>query len=322
MSTRPYISVCICTFNGADRIGLVLEALGRQTDQSSGWDVLVVDNASRDDTDGAVRAAFAAHLPQRGRLVREEQAGLMHARRKATQEARGEMVVFLDDDNIPAPDYIERLGEILLAHPRAGVLGGRVEAEWLGEPTPLGRAVASFALAVCDRGDQPFAYRDVTGGPAGAGMVVSRALLRTIFEEASLASRVTGRNASGFGGGEDTAIVVRAHQLGYDVRYEPSLVVRHRIPAARTAPAYLLKLYEGIGRGQASLRPLYDARARSPVLGPLIASKEGLRWLLGGLRGPSRALRAEFGPLAPDVHRLHQRQVYGRFRQGLREPFR
>jgi glycosyltransferase involved in cell wall biosynthesis len=322
MAEDPSISVCICTYNGAERVGLVLEALAAQTDRSSAWEVLVIDNASRDGTGGVVLAAFAAHLPERGRIVREERPGLMHARRRATDEARGGTIVFLDDDNIPAPDYIERLRDILRQHPRVGVMGGRVEAEWLGEPTALGKAVANFALAVCDRGDQAFAYHEVTGGPAGAGMVVSRALLRTIFEEASLAERVTGRDASGFGGGEDTAIVIRAHQLGYECRYEPSLLVKHRIPASRTDPAYLLKLYEGIGRGQASMRPLFDPRAKSPVLGVLIALKEGLRWVGGALRGPSRALRREHGDQAAGVHRLQQRQLYGRFRQGLREPFR
>ena len=104
MAEDPSISVCICTCNGAERVGLVLEALAAQTDRSAGWEVLVVDNASRDDTGAVVQAAFAAHLPGRGRLVREERPGLMHARRRATDEARGATIVFLDDDNIPAPD--------------------------------------------------------------------------------------------------------------------------------------------------------------------------------------------------------------------------
>jgi glycosyltransferase involved in cell wall biosynthesis len=318
----PAVSVCICTFNSADRIGLVLESLARQSDATARWDVLVIDNASRDGTGAVVASGLAQQLPGRGRLVREEQPGLMHARRKAAQEATGAYMAFLDDDNIPRPDYVERLLEVLARHPHVGVVGGKVTPEWLGEPTPLGQAVASFALAICDRGDEAFAYPDVTGGPAGAGLVVRRELLRTIFNEASLAHKVTGRTGTALVGGEDTAIVIRAHQLGYACRYEPGLVIAHRIPASRTAPDYLLRLYEGIGRGQASMRSLYDPKARIAALALLIAVKEGLRWLAGALRGPSRSLRAELGTLAPEVHRLHQAQVYGRFRQGLREPFR
>lgn len=321
-SDRPEVSVAICTFNSADRITLVLEALARQTETSARWEVVVVDNASRDETRSVVLAGLARYLPTRGRMVHEPQPGLMYARQKATAEVRGRFIAFLDDDNIPYPDYLEKLLAVLDRHPNVGVVGGKVEPEWLGEPTALGQAVANFALAICDRGEQPFSYPDITGGPAGAGMVLQRALLEKIFEEQSLANRVTGRTGTALVGGEDTALVIRAHQLGYDCRYEPSLVIKHRIPAARTQPAYLRRLYEGIGRGQASMRQLYDAKARSTVLAVLIAVKEGMRWLAGGLCGPSAQTKKEFGPLAAEVHRLQQRQVYGRFHQGLREPFR
>lgn len=314
----PLATVCICTYNGAERIGLVLAALGTQTDRSDRWDVVVVDNASRDDTSAVVRQALAEHLPARGRLVREERPGLMHARRRATDVARGSVLVFLDDDNLPAPDYLATLLDLWPRHPRAGVMGGRVLPEWVGTPTMLGVAVADFALALCDRGDEPFAYRDVTGGPAGAGMIVKRELLLRIFTESDVASRVTGRTAAGVGGGEDTAIVIRAHQLGYEVRYEPALRVWHRLPADRTEPAYLLRLYEGIGRGQAAMRYLYDPKMRSPALALLIAAKEGLRWACAFVRGPAPALRRTFGDLAPEVHRLQRRQAYGRFLGGLR----
>ncbi len=314
----PALTLCICTFNGAERIGDVLRALGRQTDRGDRWEVLVVDNASTDRTATVAEAALAKHVPGRGRVAREPQPGLMHARHRATRDARGAVLAFLDDDNIPAPDYVDALLRAVAEHPRAGVWGGKVRAEWIGEPTALGRAIASFALAVCDRGDAPFAYAEVTGGPAGAGMVVRRALLERIFEESALAGRVTGRTGAALTGGEDTAIVIRAHQLGYEVRYEPSLVIAHRIPAARTEPAYLQRLYEGIGRGQAAMRPLFDAKARWRVPAALIALKEGGRWIKGAGLGPAAAVRAEFGPLAREVHALQQRQIYGRFCEGLK----
>lgn len=314
------VSFCICTFNGAKRIGEVLEALGRQSDTTARWDVVVVDNASTDETAAVALEQIRIHLPGRGRCISEPTSGLMYARRAATAEAKGVFIAFLDDDNIPALDYVQRLLDCVARYPRVGILGGRVWPDWVGEPDPLGKAVAYFALAACDRGDKPFAYQDVTGGPAGAGMVVRRALLETIFEEATLAQAVTGRIGTALTGSDDTAIVVRAHQLGYEVRYEPSLVLAHRIPASRTTREYLLRLYEGIGRGQASLRLLYDAKARNPVLRRMIAGKEWLRWLKGTLFGASTLTKSEYGPLARDVHELQQRQVWGRFSEGWRGP--
>lgn len=318
----PELSVCICTYNGALRIGEVLAALGAQQAPPDAWETIVIDNASTDDTPVIVDAALQQHLPGRSRCVRELKPGLMHARRRATAEARGAAIAFLDDDNIPAPDYISRALDVLRRHPEAGVIGGRVYADWVGEPSPLGRAVADFALAICDRGDCPFAYQEVTGGPAGAGMIVRRAFMQQIFEDPELADRIGGRNRASLLSGEDTAIVIRAHQLGYAVRYEPSLVLFHRIPASRTSREYLARLYEGIGRGQAMMRPLFDPKARRPGLAVLIAVKDIGRWLRGLWFGPDRKLRAEHGDLARDVHALQQRQLYGRFRQTLRGVFR
>lgn len=316
------LSVCICTYNGAERITLVLEALGRQTRQTADWEVLVVDNASTDATMTAVEEGFQVYLPRRGRLVRENQPGVMYARRRCAQEARGDLIAFLDDDNIPADDFVAQAIAVMARHPEAGLAGGKVIAEWLGQPTPLGEAAATRVLAIRDLGDQPFAYPDITGGPDTAGMVIRTRVLRDVLAEPELARKVTGRTGPSLVSGEDTAIVIRTHQMGLACRYEPSLVIRHRLSAERTTLDYLLRLYEGVGRGQASMRPLYDAKARNPVLAILIALKEGGRWVLGQVRGASAAERRTYGELADDFHRLHQAQTWGRFRQGLREPFR
>jgi glycosyltransferase involved in cell wall biosynthesis len=309
------VSVCICTYNGAARIGDVLDALDCQTDTTPRWEIVVIDNASTDETAAFVQRRFEARADGRGRLLHEAQPGQMFARRAAARAARGRFIAFLDDDNVPAPDYIERLLDVLPRHPRLGIVGGRVRPAWIGEPTPIGRAVANFALAICDRGDSPFAYRAVVEGPAGAGLVIRSDLLRAIFAEPAFAARVAGRIGGDLVGGDDIALLIRAHQLGYEVRYEPSLVIEHRIPASRTEMPYLLKLYEGIGRGQANIRPLFDAKARHPILARLIALKDAVRWARACVTGPTRAVRAEFGALAPDVHRLQRRQLYGRFRQ-------
>lgn len=316
------LSVCICTYNGADRVGLVLEALGRQTRRAHDWEVLVIDNASKDDTARVVDEGLALHLAGRGRQICESQPGVMFARRRAATEARGALIAFLDDDNIPAADFVERAVAVMQRHPEAGIVGGKVVVEWLGTPTALGEAVASFALAIRDLGDQAFAYQDITGGPDTAGMVARTEVLRSIFADRDLAHKVTGRKGKSLTSGEDTALVIRAHQLGVTCRYEPELVIRHRLPADRTNLAYLLRLYDGIGRGQASMRPLFDAKARQPLLALLIALKDGGRWVIRCVRGPDPAFRAENGALAADLHRLHQAQIWGRFVQGLKEPFR
>ena len=68
-----------------------------------------MDNASSEMGDG--RWEMGKNL--NARIVREEKLGLTHARVRGFQEAKGEIVVMVDDDNVLKPDYLERAVEIL-----------------------------------------------------------------------------------------------------------------------------------------------------------------------------------------------------------------
>jgi glycosyltransferase involved in cell wall biosynthesis len=311
-------TVAICTYNGAARIGMVIEALASQTQPSNTWELLVIDNASTDGTGEAVNRFIQEILGGNGRLVREERAGLSFARARAAREARGEIICFLDDDNIPELDFVENAVQGFATHPQAGAFGGKVLPVWESTPTALALAVQDFALAICDRGDRAFKYgRNL--GPVGAGLCVRSEVLRKIYQDEKTARSVIGRTGNGFGGGEDLAIAILVWQLGYECWYEPSLTIRHFLPIRRMDKKYLLRLYEGIGRGQAAARKLNDWKARSP-LAYLIGLKDFCRWQLGHWRGPSPELRHQQLALARDLHELHQSMTLGRACQSLAWP--
>ena len=59
------------------------------------------------------------------RVVREDKLGLTHARVRGFQEAQGEIVVMVDDDNVLKPDYLERAIKILEKYPQLGAVGGK-----------------------------------------------------------------------------------------------------------------------------------------------------------------------------------------------------
>jgi glycosyltransferase involved in cell wall biosynthesis len=308
-------TVAICTFNGAKRIEAVLAALVRQTVDVNDWEVVVIDNASTDCTGAIADRLIREKLGGRGRVVREEQPGLSFARARAAREARGEIICFLDDDNIPAPDFVKNTILAFQEHPQAGALGGKVLPVWESTPSALALAVQDFALAICDRGDKAFQYaRNL--GPVGAGLCIRTEVLRKIYQDEKTAGGVIGRTGNGCGGGEDLAIAIRVWQLGCESWYEPALVIRHLLPASRMDKKYLLQLYEGIGRGQSAVRKLHDWKARSP-LSYLIGLKDFCRWLLGKWRGPSLELRHQHPVIAGDLHDLHQRLIWGRVLQAF-----
>lgn len=315
--TSPWVSasICICTYNGVARIGDVLDALAQQTLDRIEWEVLVIDNASNDGTGAAANRTIQEKLAGRGRVVREEQAGLSFARARAALEASGEIICFLDDDNLPAPDFVKNAVQAFRDHPRAGALGGRVLPVWETTPSALALAVQDFALAICDRGNQAFEY-DRNVGPVGAGLCLRAEVLRQVYRNKKIPGSVVGRTGSGFGGGEDLAIAILVWQSGHTCWYEPSLIIRHLLPARRMEKDYLLRLYEGIGRGQAAVRRLCDWKARTP-LAWLIGLKDLCRWQFGQWRGPTHGLRQPHPALAADLHDLNQRLVWGRSMQAM-----
>ncbi|WP_120717362.1 glycosyltransferase family 2 protein [Tsuneonella amylolytica] len=104
------LSICIATFNRAGFIGETLEALARQL--RPGVEIVVVDGASPDDTEGAVRPFLDPAQPIR--YYREtENSGVDGDYDKAVGYARGDHVWLFPDDDLPAPGAIDRVLEVL-----------------------------------------------------------------------------------------------------------------------------------------------------------------------------------------------------------------
>ena len=323
-------SVCICTHNGGQRLPAVIECLARQTAPTDTWEVLIIDNASRDDTAAVAANLLAQHPAMQGRVVLEPEAGLSFARRRGAVESHGEIVCFLDDDNLAEPDFIETALQIFENHPKTGSVGGKVLADWETEPTPLVRAVEGYALAIVDRGDAPFAYAWVADGPVGAGMCIRRDVLLAALDDPNLCGSVTDRRGSSLVSGGDMALAVKVYQAGYERRYEPALRLRHRLPAERMTRDYLLRLYEGIGRGQAAVRRLWARHGDRRVVSFLAGLKDGLLWLRGCLFGPGAGTRltttalpvgAEPVALRRDLHAMEQSLLRGRVAGALEFAF-
>ena len=309
-------SACICTYNGAARIGAVIKALAAQTLSTDSWELLVIDNASMDDTSAIAERMLAQAFSGSGRVVREAHPGLSFARVRAVQEAKAQVLCFLDDDNLPNPDYIEKAIAAFKTKPKAGVIGGKVLAQWEAKPTALAEKVAPFALAICDHGDAPQLIDGTGAGIVGAGMCVRRKALEEAYGSKLCAGSVTGRKGTNLISGEDTALCVAARQMDYECWYEPSLVIRHLLPARRMEKDYLVRLYEGIGRGQAAVRRLYDWKVRNP-LAALVAAKDYSRWLRKGLASPQHASNSMSPELANDLRDLDRRLIWARARETL-----
>ena len=106
-STVPFLSVVIPTFNRRDSLEVTLEALARQLQVPGGFEVVVVSDGSTDGTDTFLAGwASRPDLPYVLRVVNQDNGGPAKARNRGVAEARGTVVVFLDDDVEPLPQCL------------------------------------------------------------------------------------------------------------------------------------------------------------------------------------------------------------------------
>src|SRR5579872_3674622 len=126
----PALSVIVCTYNPRpDYLKLTLEALRGQTlPGDRAWELIVVDNASSTPLDLDLRWCSNA------RIVREDRPGLVYARLRSFTEARGDIFVFVDDDNVLESNYLQRAFSALISDETLGAAGGKVIARYEAEP--------------------------------------------------------------------------------------------------------------------------------------------------------------------------------------------
>lgn len=255
--TLPGISVVICTHNPrADYFARTLEALRTQTLPLAEWELLIIDNASAQPVD----AALAAWHPA-SRVVREEELGLTAARRRAVATASAETLVFVDDDNVLASDYLEQASRISREWPMLGLWGcGEFTPEWETPPPDEFKPYLAY-LAVGRRERDAWSNHsfDYQAMPAGAGLCVRAPIARHYGEQVAADPRRLrlGRKGGSLGACEDFDLGLTANAMGFGTGVFTALRLTHLMPAGRVKEEYLLRLAEGHAKSTVLLHHLH-----------------------------------------------------------------
>jgi glycosyltransferase involved in cell wall biosynthesis len=239
------VSVIVCTHNPQpDALRRTLDSLNRQSLPRHHWELLVVDNAS----DTRVSNTYDLSWHERARHIREEKIGLTPARLRGIAEAEGELLVFVDDDNVLTPMFLEKAWDIWNRHSYLGAFGaGRLEPEFeIQPPQELRPRLNLLALRSVARAQWTNNIRDVESIPWGAGLCVSREVAdaygRFVDSLGSGVIAVLGRRGQKLFSGEDDVFSWVAASLGLGFGIFPSLRLTHLIPASRLSRNYFLKL--------------------------------------------------------------------------------
>jgi len=230
-SVPPRITVAIPTYNRAEFLRQTLAGLARQDYPREQFEVLVIDNNSRDNTRTVVES-FAKASPA-PRYVLEAKQGLDYARNRAIAEARGAIIVFGDDDILMDPDWLAQMTAPFAVDQEPGRQIGAVGGEVIPVfPDGLPPWVSEWHA--------PLAFREDAGplpskhSPMGANL----AFPKWVFEKLGLFHTALDRAAGNYFSGGDSEMIRRVRAAGLEVWFAPRAAVRHQMPASRTTLRY------------------------------------------------------------------------------------
>jgi glycosyltransferase involved in cell wall biosynthesis len=226
------LTVAVCTYNGGSRLRRVLlplmAARGAATEQ---FEILVVDNASTDDTPSIVESLSAS-----GGLsyARETSLGLSHARNRALHDAVGEIVCFIDDDAVARPTWVEH-HRAAYREPNVHAAAGPVRLVWPGRaPAWFSPAFAEYYSGV-DYGDRT--VLEPPDFPFGTNMSVRR---RVALDVGGFNPEL-GRRGRGLRSFEETEFFMRLARMGGRIAYLPSAEVDHHVSSERMSLRWVLR---------------------------------------------------------------------------------
>ncbi len=260
------VSVVIGTYNRARLLEGTLEALASQeVPDSLEWEIIVVDNNSRDATPQVV-TAFSKAVAARVSYAFEPRRGLSHARNRGIREARGSLIAFTDDDVLPAPNWIAQVAAAIDRWNAQG-LGGRILPRWEASPPPWLTANRSLlaGLAIMDFEASGLLTLPLARQPQvwGANM----AFRRELFERVGGFDPRRGIVGKKLFRGEEIDLINRALESGLKIAYDAAPTVFHRIGPDRMRKAYFRKLTFDEAEGRARVAPV--VRRRSFLGAPL-----------------------------------------------------
>ena len=231
----PDISVIIVSYKVPALLGACLTSLRREVADCS-YEVIVVDNASGDETAELVRNEF----PDVRLIALEENIGFAAGSNLGARAATGEYVLMLNPDTELVGDTLGALLRYARAHPEAGLVGGRTlrpdgELEpgscW-GAQSLWSLVCFAFGLSSIFRGSRVFNPESLAGWSRDTERRVDIVTGCLCLVPRAVWEQLDGFDESFFMYGEDADLAARARSRGYHPAITPDAVILHHVGAS------------------------------------------------------------------------------------------
>ena len=248
---RGGVSIILCTFNGKDRLASTLEAI-KKLEPDVPKELVLVDNGSNNGTGEWVQHYFeTGDLGIPCRYIFEAKPGLIYARIAGIKSAAFDLLLFCDDDNALASDYLKLGSRLFQSDVKMGVLGGYGIPVFGGaEPDWLRSYQKSFALG--PQAAKSGRLGEVPSHVYGAGSFFRKEPLLGLINS-GYRFYLTGRTKTQTISGDDLELCWLMQLIGFDIHYSENLKFFHTMPQSRLTTDYLIKMKSGTASGSALL---------------------------------------------------------------------
>lgn len=240
--TMTKFSLVVCTYNRPDYLLLNLQAISEFNVQEIPYEVLVVDNGSADVTSAIVKK-FVDRIPNL-RYIFEEKQGLSYARNRGYRESLGEYVIYLDDDAIPYPDFMERV-DLVERNYGFDAWGGK-DIPYFPEGRPPWLKSGYVSVALNYRRVTRLRSHDFFNG----GIMV---LKKNVLESFGGFNPGFGMQGNKIGYAEETELQIRMKKAGLHLGFDPEWKIKHCILPHKLNVAWFFDYSFAMGRNLARM---------------------------------------------------------------------
>lgn len=235
------ISVVLCTYNPKEQyLSRVIQSLLGQTLDQSNFEFFIIDNNSNIPV-----SSLQTVKDNDITVYHEPKQGLTAARMLGTQKSKAPIIVFVDDDNILAPNYLSTVVEIF-KEAKIGCVSGEVLPEYEEQPKVWFShfeemiAIRRFTKDNCSYYTTIPKYSRFF--PIGAGISIRREIMVDYINSLNEATRIEGRKGAELSSGEDLDMDFFTISKGYYIGANSELKITHIIPPFRIEPDYIVRL--------------------------------------------------------------------------------
>jgi glycosyltransferase involved in cell wall biosynthesis len=241
------VDFIICTYNGSIFLDQVLDSILTQNYANLQINIIIVDNNSSFIENQKYRSIIFNFNSDKIILVSEPKPGLFHARKTGIEKSTGDLIIFVDDDNILDLNFLSQTITIFNDYPEVGACCGQNIATRDSPDSPGLNSFPSwfevekrkYACGSLTPRDEIITW--TKGECWGAGMAIRAFVAKQILKIDNLFFTI-GRNGNNLSSGDDTELSYWVIFMGYDLYFSNSRTLKHLITSNRLTELYLDKL--------------------------------------------------------------------------------